>query len=545
MKHALTARVSLILVLISLAGSVVPFLRAQGDDWDKHMKAGGKAFESGRKEKYVWLDPGRSTPASVRDFAKAEEEFLAALAQTQSFPAGDVRKAHTLGSLADVYMEEGHFVEAEERGNEAIHLVEASAGPDDPRLGRDLALLATIYDYDSKPEQAGPLWDRSLAILSKSGGADPEFLSHLNFVAQVLRLKPAIDEQIYKYILGIEESTAAPDKDLRIALGNLATVQRGADAEQDYSRIAEIDKRIYGPDAPATTIDLESLGEVYCDEGKYPAALPHLQHALEVREKNGPAFESEFAKQFAVSAILRLHKEKLAKESAQSALLRLERELAQAYTGSGKYTEAEELYKRIIPTDDASTTPNRDANNMQLSGDLIGLSAVYRHEHRFDEALNTIKRSETIDDEIANSKFERENAKTAEPSMWLWFSQIELAEIYREKGDTTAAETLFQRSEEEAQSLTLAPGHPKLAMFLDNYATLLRDEGKYIEAEALYKHALDTWARSRYPDHPDVAGTLTDYAKLLRKLDRATEAESLEARASAILATAGTPSPTR
>jgi tetratricopeptide (TPR) repeat protein len=191
--------------------------------------------------------------------------------------------------------------------------------------------------------------------------------------------------------------------------------------------------------------------------------------------------------------------------------------------------------------DEAGAQPSRDLDERDMSDELIGLSAVYRHERRYDDALETMKRCESIDDEIANSKFEKANAKPNTPSIYFWLSQIELAEVYRERGETAAAEPVFQRSVEMAQNLRLVPGHPKLAQLYDNYATLIRDEGKYGEAEALYKRALDTWAKSRYPDHPDVAGTLTNYAALLRKVSRPAEAEPLEARAREVVAKASVP----
>jgi tetratricopeptide (TPR) repeat protein len=90
----------------------------------------------------------------------------------------------------------------------------------------------------------------------------------------------------------------------------------------------------------------------------------------------------------------------------------------------------------------------------------------------------------------------------------------------------------------------LAPGHPKLAQLLGNYGNLLRDEGKYDQAESLYKRALDTWSKSEDPEHPNVARTLSDYAALLRKLDRPAEAEPLEARAAAIRTKVGALIPT-
>jgi hypothetical protein len=53
-------------------------------------------------------------------FAKAEREFLDALALAQSFRAGDVRTADTPGRMADTYAEERNFDEAEARGKQAV-----------------------------------------------------------------------------------------------------------------------------------------------------------------------------------------------------------------------------------------------------------------------------------------------------------------------------------------------------------------------------------------------------------------------------------------
>ena len=61
-------------------------------------------------------------------------------------------------------------------------------------------------------------------------------------------------------------------------------------------------------------------------------------------------------------------------------------------------------------------------------------------------------------------------------------------------------------------------------------------EGKYDEAEPLYKRALEMMKKSLGPDHPDVAQTLENYAALLRKTGRGDEAAKMEARAEAIRA---------
>jgi tetratricopeptide (TPR) repeat protein len=521
--RASLAKFFLLLALISFSVPAAPSMWAQEEQWDKHMKAGGKAYNDGMKQKYLhgWGDAGPNS-----QFAKAEEEFLAALGQTQTFPAGDIRTAETLGALATVYMEEGKYADAESKGNQAIALMDAAAKPGDVRLGYALIHLALIYDSEGKTAEAAPIWQRSLDILKDSGGIDPSEMSNLNFHATFIqRFHPAASAQIYQYIVDLKESTGVSDSDLRSELARLARTQRGADAEQDYLRILEIDKRLYGPDDIKTGGDQEALGSLYLHEGKYKAALPCLQRSLEIMQaKPSPEHESKLGKRFDASD-----------------LLLLERDLAQAYAGAGNDAEAEAIYKRIISADETDSMHDKVANQMSLTDDLIGLSGVYRDQHRYDEALDIAKRSEAIDEEIANSKFGKSKEQSSGPSIWLWLSQIELAEIYREKGDVAAAEPLFQSSLEMTQHMHLAPGHPKLAQMLDNYATLLRDGGKYEQAEALYERSIETWAKCLYPENADAAETLKNYAVLLRKTNRPAEAEPLEARASAILTKIGAP----
>jgi tetratricopeptide (TPR) repeat protein len=524
-----TARVWLSLTLISIFVPAASSLWAQADQWEKLMKSGGKAYSGGMSQKYFH---GWGDAAPNPQFAKAEEEFLAALAQTESFPAGDMRTAETLGALASVYTEEGKYDDAERKGNQVITVMEAAAKPDDIRLGYALMHLALIYDSQGKTEQAAPIWNRSLSMLRNVGGVDPHEMSNLNFHATYIAdHNRAASAQIQQFVLELEESTGVSDTDLRSQLGRLMNNDRGADAEQDRLRLLEIDKRLYGPEDIKTGRDQEGLGKLYVQEGKYAAALSLLEHTLQIMQaKPAPQHESKMDKRLE-SAGLRI----------------LETALAQAYAGAGKDAEAEEMYKRLIAMDEADTMGDRVEINMYLSGELTGLSGVYRRERRYAEAVAATKRSEAIDDEITNSKFGRSHANSGgpDPNVYFWLSQNELAEIYREKGDNAAAEPLFQSSLEMTQHMRLAPGHPKLAELLDNYATLLRDSGRYAEAEALYKRSLEVWAKCVYPENADDARTLTNYAELLRKMNRPVEAEPLEARAAAMLTKVGVPTPTK
>jgi tetratricopeptide (TPR) repeat protein len=80
----------------------------------------------------------------------------------------------------------------------------------------------------------------------------------------------------------------------------------------------------------------------------------------------------------------------------------------------------------------------------------------------------------------------------------------------------------------------LAPTHPDIAVTLNSMAGLLRDQGRFAEAEPLYRRALAIRERALGPDNTSVGETLKDYAELLRRTGRAREAAALEERAARI-----------
>ena len=59
-----------------------------------------------------------------------------------------------------------------------------------------------------------------------------------------------------------------------------------------------------------------------------------------------------------------------------------------------------------------------------------------------------------------------------------------------------------------------APDHPHVAKALNNLAELYRIQGRYAEAEALYKRALILGEKVLGPDHPDVGTYLSNFAGL-------------------------------
>ena len=74
------------------------------------------------------------------------------------------------------------------------------------------------------------------------------------------------------------------------------------------------------------------------------------------------------------------------------------------------------------------------------------------------------------------------------------------------------------------------PGHPRLALNLQNLALLYKDQGRYVEAESLCKRSLAIREKALGPDHPDVALSLNKLAALYFSWGRYAEAEPLYER---------------
>ena len=97
-----------------------------------------------------------------------------------------------------------------------------------------------------------------------------------------------------------------------------------------------------------------------------------------------------------------------------------------------------------------------------------------------------------------------------------------------------AADPFGRRKSAVEQAETFAPEDPRLATSLNNLAMIYHVQGKYTEAEQLYKCAIGVHEKALGPDDLDLATTLENYADLLRNMNREVQAFQMEARAKAI-----------
>src|SRR5262249_45834129 len=108
-----------------------------------------------------------------------------------------------------------------------------------------------------------------------------------------------------------------------------------------------------------------------------------------------------------------------------------------------------------------------------------------------------------------------------------------LAKTYHDQGRYAEAEPLYKRALAVAEK-ALGPEHPEVGLRLNNLATLYSAQGRYAEAAPLLKRALAIDEKALGPEHPSVGLFLNNLADLYRAQTNYGEAEPLYKRALAI-----------
>jgi len=101
-----------------------------------------------------------------------------------------------------------------------------------------------------------------------------------------------------------------------------------------------------------------------------------------------------------------------------------------------------------------------------------------------------------------------------------------LALLYRNQGRYTEAEALYKRALAIAKKV-FGFDHPKLSIYQNNLALLYKNQSRYAEAELLYKRNLEIDKKLLGFEHPKVAISLNNLASLYSDLERYDEAELL------------------
>ena len=129
--------------------------------------------------------------------------------------------------------------------------------------------------------------------------------------------------------------------------------------------------------------------------------------------------------------------------------------------------------------------------------------------------------------------------------LWLWpataLAQVEQWQGHMDAGVKAYLENNYTEAEKQLVAAVkkaeqFGPQDPRQGTTLNGLAELYQAQGKYAEAEPLFKRSLAIRGKALGPEHPDVAMSLENYASLLRKTGHSGEATMMELRAKAIRA---------
>jgi CHAT domain-containing protein/Tfp pilus assembly protein PilF len=193
--------------------------------------------------------------------------------------------------------------------------------------------------------------------------------------------------------------------------------------------------------------------------------------------------------------------------------------LANTYQSQGKYGEAEDLLKRALAIREQAL----GANHPRVAATLSNLGYVHAAQAKYSEAEGLLKRALAI----------REKALGAShPEVGQILSNLGL--VYGDQGKYVEAEALLRRAL-AIREQALGTSHPAVGQSLNNLGYVYRAQGKYGEAEDLLKRALAIKEEALGANHPELATTvLLLLANVHRNQGRYSEAEGLYKRALAI-----------
>ena len=190
--------------------------------------------------------------------------------------------------------------------------------------------------------------------------------------------------------------------------------------------------------------------------------------------------------------------------------------LSNVYHAQGKYTEAEELLKRVLAIFEQTR-----GNEINIAATLGNLARLYDDQGHYSEEEAALKRALSIYQRIRGE------------------NSAEVGHVLLQLGISSKNQARYGVAEEYlhhalATYEQAAPSDSGLALTINALAAVLDLQGRRDEAEALYKRTLAVQEQALGPDHPYVADTLENLAIVYKDQARYQEAENLYKRALAI-----------
>jgi tetratricopeptide (TPR) repeat protein len=200
------------------------------------------------------------------------------------------------------------------------------------------------------------------------------------------------------------------------------------------------------------------------------------------------------------------HVERLGLESPEAA--QLLNQTALYLFHRARYSEFEPLQRRALEMWESCLGPDHPAVGMAC----VNLGSFYCAMGRLPQAEEFLLRAKAIAD------------RSPGPDQAL--AENNLALLYFTEGRYSDAEPLFRRALESMEA-ALGAWDEHLALPLNNLGEICRVAGRYGEARPLYQRALEIWGRTRGESSPDAATVVNNLGLLERNQGHDAEAERL------------------
>jgi tetratricopeptide (TPR) repeat protein len=366
-----------------------------------------------------------------------------------------------LGTLGRANMNLGLFDEGITLLRGALASHEAALPPEDPTIGSDLSDLSNALRAAGKLDEAGPMIDRSIEILTRhetprSDALPVALYRKGEWLMSEGRLKDA--DSLVTVAIRMLESTAGGDTADLVNMYNLGGTieERMGDprgAEQAYLRAIDLAIASGGEEQTSVVLLHRNLAAHYVHTHEPEKATPHADEAERVARKIFPPDHPYIA------AVL----------GARADILQYQGRLGEAAA-----IREEDL--RILKKSFGPVHP-------KVAGELNALGGLYQSQGKLDLAITRMREARDMKREL----YGEDNDQTAE-------SAANLARFYQYAGEVARADSAYQKAIPVLERRARA--RPSFIAYAEmGYANLCRDRGRLTEADTLYTRAealLDT-----------------------------------------------------
>ncbi len=252
----------------------------------------------------AYADVLRSLALASSKLAKWNEAFTFAhksISMYERLFGRDCNESSPSNSLlGQMYMNQGHFKEAEVHLKREYERDQARYGKDSPLVSISIFDFARVLYKQGKYEQAEPLFKRAIAIDSKAGA---DMVSQLAYDLESLgRLyyhqgRFAEADSLYKRSIAMQEKLGVDLDDMAFSFNYLADLYadegRYSEAEPLYIKVLKFGEKALSSEDPQLAVYVGNVGLLQMEQGRYPEAEINFKRALKISQQRGTLVQEQ------------------------------------------------------------------------------------------------------------------------------------------------------------------------------------------------------------------------------------------------------------